>query len=264
MTHLPTTTHKLTGRTALVTGGANGIGFGCALELARGGARVVINDLEVSAETTAAVNALDAFGQSCGFVSGNAFDHDSSGEIVARTLELLGRIDILISCPAYSKRGEFLDYPRETFEKVLTGTLTGGFSMAQHVARHMVDRGGRGKIVFISSVHALRPYARSVAYNAAKAGLDHMAATIAAELIPHRINVNVINPGWIETPGEVRTFGEQAIREGGPKLPWGRIGQPSDIGLAAAFLASDDADYITGASLVVDGGYSLRDALPVS
>ena len=100
-----------------------------------------------------------------------------------------------------------------------------------------------------------------MAYNAAKAGLNHMAFTIAAELIQHRINVNVIEPGWIDTPGEHETFGDKMLAEEGAKLPWGRIGQPSDIGRAAAFLCSDDADYITGTSLVVDGGFCLRDSI---
>ncbi len=157
-------------------------------------------------------------------------------------------------------RGDFLDYPIETFQKVLQGTLSGGFSMSQHVARHMVERGTGGKIVFISSVHAIRAFPRSVAYNAAKAGLNHMARTIAAELLRHRINVNVIEPGWIETPGEHETFGVDYIRQVAPTLPWGRLGTPEDIGKVAAFLASDAADYITGASLVVDGGFLLREA----
>ena len=133
--------------------------------------------------------------------------------------------------------------------------------MSQHVARHMVERGGGGKIVFISSVHARKPFARSVAYNAAKAGLNHMAGTIAAELLRHRINVNVIEPGWIDTPGEHETFGDDVIEEAGPTLPWGRMGTPEDIGKAAAFLASDDADYITGTALLVDGGFLLRESL---
>jgi len=252
---------KLAGRKALVTGGANGIGFGCALELARAGADVVINDLQETEESTTALEQLRQQGSQAHFVAGDAFGHDSGGQIVSESLALLGQIDILISAPAFSQRGDFLDYPRELFEKTLTGTLTGHFSMAQHVSQHMVSRGGRGKLLFISSVHALRPYARAIAYNAAKAGLDHMAKTMAVELIKHRINVNVINPGWIETPGEHRTFGSKTLAEEGPKLPWGRIGQPADIGRTAAFLVSDDADYITGTSLVVDGGFSLKDAL---
>jgi glucose 1-dehydrogenase len=132
--------------------------------------------------------------------------------------------------------------------------------MSQLVARHMVARGGGGKIMFVSSVHAKIPFARSVAYNAAKIGLTHMARTIAAELLPHRINVNVIEPGWIDTPGEHATFGADALAAATPTLPWGRLGTPEDIGRAAAFLCSADADYITGTELVVDGGLCLRGA----
>lgn len=252
---------KLAGKIALVTGGAAGIGRGCALELARAGADVAFNDLAESADSQTTLNDLRAIGRKSAFFAGDAFDHESCGRIVEAVLQEFGRIDILVSSPAFSRRGEFLTYPRDLFEKVVRGTLFGGFSMAQHAANHMVGRGGRGKIVFISSVHSRRPYSRACAYNAGKAGLNHLAATIAAELLPHRINVNVIEPGWIETPGEYATFGEQAIREEGPKLPWGRIGQPEDIGKAAAFLASDDADYITGTSLVVDGGFCLRDSI---
>ncbi len=252
---------NLAGRCALVTGGANGIGLGCALELARAGATVAINDLQESDDSRAALAALQELSPGSVFIAGDAFGHESGAAIVHETLAKLGQIDIFISCPAYSKRTPFLEYPRELFERVLEGTLTGGFSMGQHVSKHMVERGGSGKIVFISSVHAHRPYATAVAYNAAKAGLDHLARTIAVELLPHRINVNVINPGWIETPGERKTFGEAAIAAEGPKLPWGRIGQPADIGHAAAFLCSDEADYITGTTLVVDGGFSLRDAI---
>jgi len=87
--------------------------------------------------------------------------------------------------------------------------------------------------------------------------------TIAAELLPHRIRVNVIEPGWIDTPGEHETFGSEQIAAAAPMLPWGRLGTPADIGRAAAFLASDAADYITGASLLVDGGFALRGALPM-
>ena len=133
--------------------------------------------------------------------------------------------------------------------------------MAQLVARLMVASGGGGEIVFISSIHAVGPYPLAVAYNAAKAGLNHMAATIAVELMPHRINVNVIEPGWIDTPGERLSFGEEVIAKAGPTLPWGRLGTPRDMGRAAVFLASDQSDYVTGTVLRVDGGLSLGNAL---
>lgn len=252
---------KLAGKVALVTGAARGIGRGCALELAKAGADLAVNDREPSTLTTSLLEEIQALGRRAVLVAGDAFDRATCADIVRRTLEALGRIDILISNPAFSRRGDFLKYDPATFEQTLRGTLTAGFHISQLVAQHMVARGGRGKIVFISSVHSRRPYARAVAYNAAKAGLNHMAFTIAAELLPHRINVNVIEPGWIDTPGEHETFGSACLAAEGPKLPWGRMGLPEDIGRAAVFLCSDDADYITGTSLVVDGGYCLRDAI---
>jgi glucose 1-dehydrogenase len=121
----------------------------------------------------------------------------------------------------------------------------------------MVRQGEGGKIVNISSVHAFIPFPRSTAYNTAKAGINHMGHTIAAELIRHRINVNTIEPGWIDTPGERQYATDEEIREGGSRLPWGRLGTIEDIGQAAAFLCSPAADYITGAVLRVDGGFWL-------
>jgi glucose 1-dehydrogenase len=241
---------KLAGRTALVTGAGRGIGRGCALELARAGADIAINDRQPSPDTEATLAEIRALGRQAILVDGDAF-------------ERLGKIDILVSNPAFSRRGEFLKFDPEIFEKVLQGTLTAGFHMSQLVARHMVERDQGGKIVFISSVHARIPYAGSVAYNAGKSGLNHMAQTIAAELISYRINVNVIDPGWIDTPGEHLAFGDETIQTAAPTLPWRRLGTPADIGRAATFLCSPDADYITGTSLLVDGGLALRAALPL-
>jgi glucose 1-dehydrogenase len=193
-------------------------------------------------------------------VEGDVFARPSCERVVAEALAALGRIDILVSNPAVNTRTPFLTCEPEVFDKVIQGTLCGGFHMSQLVARHMVERGGGGKIIFISSVHVHIPFANSVAYNAGKCGLNAMAKTIAVELLPYRINVNVIEPGWIDTPGEHESFGDARIKEEGPRLPWGRLGTPEDIGKAAAFLASDDADYVTGSALMVDGGICLRHA----
>jgi glucose 1-dehydrogenase len=251
---------KLAGKTALVTGAARGIGRGCARELARAGADIAVNDRERGAQAAALVEEIEALGRRAVLVEGDAFDRASCASVAARSIEALGRLDILVSNPACSRRGDFLDYDPETFDRVLQGTLHGGFHMSQFVARHMVERGGGGKIVFISSVHARIPFARSVAYNAGKSGLNHLAFTIAGELLRHRINVNVIEPGWIDTPGEHETFGTEALRNAAGSLPWGRLGTPEDIGRAAAFLCSGDADYITGTALLVDGGLWLKSA----
>lgn len=251
---------KLLGKKALVTGAARGIGLGCALELARAGADVVLNDRQLSPPLEAAAAQVRELGRTAEIAAGDVFDRAGCEQVVATAVARVEHLDLFVSNPAYSFRAPFLEFAPEKFEQVLRGTLFGGFHMSQLVARHMVSRGGGGKIVFISSVHHRIPFARSVAYNAGKSGLVNLAFTIANELAPHRINVNVIEPGWIDTPGEHESFGDAAIAEAAPRLPWGRLGTPSDIGRAAAFLCSPDADYITGTSLLVDGGFWMRGA----
>lgn len=255
---------KLAGKTALVTGAARGIGRGCALALAAAGADVALNDRDESAELQAVAAEIREMGRRAVLLAGDAFAREACEQLARRAEEQLGRVDILVSNPAFSRRGAFLEYDPDLFEKTLQGTLLGGFHLSQFVARQMAARGEGGKILFISSVHARIPFAQSVAYNAAKAGLNHMARTMAAELLPRRINVNVIEPGWIDTPGEHATFGSEKIAQAAPTLPWGRLGAPEEIGAAALFLCSADADYITGVSLLVDGGLALRAAIPAA
>jgi glucose 1-dehydrogenase len=241
------------GKLALVTGAGRGIGKGCALELARDGADLVINDRPGSSDLAQTASAIRALGRTCTTIEADVFSRTGCEELVSRALNAAGRFDILISNPAYNKRSDFLDYDPSDFERVIQGVLVSGFHVSQLVARHMVERGGKGKILFISSVHAPVPYAKNSAYNAGKAGLNHLCRTIAVELARHRINVNAIEPGWIDTPGERAVFGDDVILNEGAKLPWGRIGTIEDIGRAASFLCSDEADYITGTILRVDG-----------
>ncbi|MBL9124064.1 MAG: SDR family oxidoreductase [Planctomycetaceae bacterium] len=251
---------KLLGKKALVTGAGRGIGRGCALELARAGADVAVNDLCPDgglAETAAEIRAL---GRNCAVVPGDMFERATAATVVEQAIAGLGSLDILVSNPAFSRRETYLNYDPAIFEQVIRGTLVAGFHVSQLVARHLVERGRGGKIVFISSVHHRIPFARSVAYNAGKSGLVNLAFTIANELAPQRINVNVIEPGWIDTPGEREAFGDAAIDAAGPLQVWGRLGTPADIGRAAVFLCSDDADFITGTSLLVDGGSWLKAA----
>jgi glucose 1-dehydrogenase len=251
---------KLTGRTALVTGAARGIGRGCALELARAGADVAVNDRARTPQLESVAVEIQALGRRSPIVEGDIFVRAAAEQVVNRAVGELGHINILLSNPAFQKRADFLEYDPETFTKVIEGTLIGGFHMSQLTARHMVKRGRGGKIIFISSGHVSTPYARSVAYNAGKSGLNNMAFTIAGELTRYRINVNVIEPGWIDTPGEHEAFGNAVLAQAGAALPWGRLGTSEDIGKAAVFLASDDADYITGMALRVDGGIWLQHA----
>jgi glucose 1-dehydrogenase len=256
---------NLAGKTALVTGAGRGIGLGCALELARAGAALILNDRPGSPDLADATAQISALGVVCTSIEQDAHSRAGCEDLLAEALRHAPRIDILVSNPAVSRRKAFLDFDPADFDAVVAGTLTAGFHMGQLVARQMVERrrdphdACQGKIVFISSVHGEMPYAKSVAYNAAKSGLNHMALTMAAELACERINVNVIEPGWIDTPGERQHFGLDLMRQVAPTLPWGRLGTPEDIGRAATFLSSDYADYVTGSILRVDGGFVLKD-----
>ncbi len=251
---------SLLGKMALITGAGRGIGKGCALALARRGATVVLNDRPGSPDLARTAAEIESVGGAALALEADVFRRDGCASLLRQCLDQVDGIDILVSNPAYSVRGRFLDYDPAVFERVISATLVAGFHISQLVARHMVARGQGGKMVFISSVHASLPLQNAVAYNAAKAGLNHLALSIARELVPHKINVNVIEPGWIDTPGEHETFGAQALAEGGRALPWGRLGTPADIGSAAAFLCSPEADYITGTIMRVDGGYTHKDA----
>ena len=250
---------NLLGKVALVTGAGRGIGKGCAMQLARRGADVIINDRPGSLDLEATADEIRLLGRTCRAIEADVFSRSGCERLLNAALEAFPRIDILVSNPAYSRRAPFLEYSPEEFEQTIKGTLTSGFHMSQLVARHLVARGGGGKIVFISSVQAELPIGLCVAYGAAKAGLNHMMRSIAVELAPHRINVNAIEPGWIDTPGEHVSFSDETMANAGRTLPWGRLGLPEDIGHAAAFLASDDADYITGTVLPVDGGFRFKD-----
>lgn len=250
---------RFEGKTALITGGARGIGRGIALCLAEEGANVVINDRsnETLAEET--VQDIKALGSDAIFLKADVSDREQVATLMADAIKHFGRIDAVVSNAAYSIRDKVVDARWEDVLATLEVTQFGVFHICQAAAKHMVQQtpnpSSRGKIILISSVQSEVAAEGSAAYNMAKAAINHFASTLAAELAESRINVNVITPGWIDTPGERSFYSEEEIQEGGKQLPWGRIGTPQDIGKAVAYLASDDADYVTGSILKVDGGY---------
>lgn len=253
---------NLQGQRIVVTGGGRGIGFGCALELARAGADLILNDRPGSGELASAAESVRQLGVDCRAIEADMFSRDGCERFLDEVLRQVGTVNGLVHAPAFSRRGDFLSYDPDLFDKTLQGTFSSGFHMSQLLARHLVEQQSGGRMLFISSVQAEMNFAGSFVYGAAKAALNHMTKTMAIELCPHRIAVNAIEPGWIDTPGERETFSTSTIEEEGPKLPWGRIGTPEDIGRAAAFLMSEAADYITGTILPVDGGFRLKDFAP--
>ena len=249
---------KLKGKIAIVTGGGQGIGLGCAMELAREGADIVLNDRPGSDCLAAAAEEVRALGVNCYPIDADAFSREGCELILETAKKEAGDVDILVHVPAFNRRNTFLEYDPADFEAILNTALMGAFHMGQLVARHLVEKEKPGKIVFISSILSQIPNARCIAYSAAKAGLNSMTETMAVELFENHINVNSIGPGWIDTPGERQSYTDETMAEEAEKLPWGRMGTPEDIGKAVVYLSSDDSDYVTGTFLPVDGGYQFK------
>ena len=248
--------------TALVSGASRGIGRGCALALAEAGFDVAVNYLTHPDEAADVVAAVERLGRRAFAHRADVSDRAQVDALVAEALARFGRLDAVVANAYRSVRQPFLEVTPEGMEQTLAVTLLGAFHVCQAGARAMVERGDAGSLTVIGSIHGESGFSNSTAYNVAKFGLTGMVLTAANELARHNIRVNLVNPGWIDTPGERNFASEAAIRAGGKRIPWGRLGSPEDIAGVVAFLASDDADYITGATLRVDGGYTLGLRLP--
>jgi glucose 1-dehydrogenase len=248
---------SLEGKNALVTGASRGIGRGCAIELARRGANVALNYRSHTNEAEEVKREIESLGRNAILLQADVCELSAVEEMVARTAEEFGSLDLFVSNAASSDRELMIDADIEGFRRTVDVTMWGAFHGVRSSAQQMVKQGGGGSMVVISSPHAVMAIPTSMAYNMSKAAIDHMSRTAAIELAPHRIRVNIVHPGWIDTPGERKFFTEEQIVEGGKNLPWGRLGQPDEIGKAVAFLLSDDADYMTGGTMTVDGGVGL-------
>ena len=249
---------RFEGKVALITGAARGIGRGVALCLAEEGASLIVNDLAPTDGLGArgTVQEVEALGRPAFAYDADISDRDQVAALFAAGVAHFGRIDVVVANAAFSIREPVIEARWEHVLRTLEVTQFGVFHTCQAAAQQMVRQGG-GKIVIIGSILGEIPFLNSAAYNMAKAAVNHLGRTLAAELAAHRINVNVVNPGYIDTPGERKFATEEQIALAARSLPWGRLGTPRDIGRAVAYLASDDADYITGSALVVDGGYKL-------
>ena len=249
---------RLAGKIALVTGASRVIGRGIALRLAAEGADVVVNYRTHPDEAAEVVGEIQQQGRRALAWQTDVADRDAMTGMFAAAVAQFGGIDIAVANAAFSIREPVIEAQWEHVLRTLQVSQFGVFHTCQMAAQQMARQGRGGKIVIISSVHQELAPVNSAPYNMAKAAINHLGRTMAAELAGRHINVNMINPGWIDTPGERAFATEEEIIAGGKTIPWGRLGTPDDIAAAVAFLASDEADYITGATLRVDGGYVLR------
>ncbi len=245
-------------RVALVTGAARGIGRAAAIALAESGADVAVNDVAHLDQLEVVATEIEALGRRALVCPGDVADAAQVVRIVDRAVAHFGRLDIAVANAARSIRKPFIELTWDEAWATFSVTLFGVWHTCQAAARQMVRQGQGGKIIIVGSVQAEVPVAGATAYGTSKAGITHLAEILAVELAPHRINVNVIHPGWTDTPGERDHYSEEDLRRAGLALPWQRLAQPGEIGCAIRFLASDEAEYITGAALRIDGGFILR------
>jgi NAD(P)-dependent dehydrogenase (short-subunit alcohol dehydrogenase family) len=245
---------KLEGKIAIVTGGASGIGAGIAERFAAEGAEAIAADLACAEEGLTATSKPRLSRHQL-----DVSDARSVARLVAAVLSRFERIDVLVNCAGIGANKPFLDTPVELLDRVLAVNLRGVFLMSQAVARAMTHAGG--SIVNIGSISGLRGNLGRAAYGASKGGLVTMSEVMAVELAAHKIRVNVIAPGPIETPlvEAMLSPAERAIWT--KRLPLGRYGTVAEVAAAALFLASDDASYVTGHVLAVDGGFLAAGAI---
>ncbi len=257
--------YLLKGQTALVTGASSGIGEGIARGLAACGAAVVVNYHSQAQEARKIVEDIKAAGGEAIAIKADVSKEDDVKAMFSQMFEEFGTIDILVNNAGIQKDAAFVDMTLEQWNLVININLTGQFLCAREATKEFLRRGVRpnissaaGKIICISSVHQVIPWAGHVNYAASKGGVNMMMRTLAQELAPHKIRVNSIAPGAIKTPINRSAWETpQAQAKLLQLIPAQRIGEVEDIAKAAVWLASDDSDYVNGATLYVDGGMTL-------
>ncbi|MBK3623484.1 SDR family oxidoreductase [Streptomyces sp. MBT49] len=255
----------LKGQKALVTGANSGIGRATAVALGRAGADVVVNYVAGREEADKVVEEITAFGVRAAAYEADVSNEDQVVAMTERMVEEFGTIDILVANAGMQRDAAFPEMSLAQWQKVLDVNLTGQFLCAREATKEFLRRGvvpevssAAGKIICMSSVHQIIPWAGHVNYAASKGGVQMMMETLAQELAPKKIRVNAIAPGAIRTPINRDAWDTPDAEKDLLRLiPYDRVGDPQDIAHAAVGLASDLMDYVVGTTLYVDGGMTL-------
>lgn len=246
---------RLQGKVALVTGSGQGIGRAIATKLAREGARVVVEDREDGDKARETLAQVRAAGSEGVVIAGDIAACSADRQVMARAVAAMGRVDILVNNAGIEKRAPLAEVTEADYDAVLDVNLRGVFFITQAFVRHVRERGDGGVVVNISSVHEELPFPHFASYAMSKGGLKMLMRDLAIELAPLGIRVNNIAPGAVQTPINAALMAQpDKLKALLANIPLKRLGTPEDVANAAAFLASDEAAYITGTTLFVDGG----------
>ncbi|MGL4621527.1 glucose 1-dehydrogenase [Chroococcidiopsis sp.] len=247
---------KLEGKVALVTGSSQGIGSAIAVRLAKEGANVVIDYRSHPEGAEATLKQVEATGRKGYIVQADLGVVSDVRRLVAESIQYFGQLDILVNNAGVDgKNADFWDVTEANYDAVLNVNLKGAFFATQAIVQHLIETKRKGKIINISSVHEELPFPHFTPYCASKGGLKMIARNLAVELGSLGITINNVAPGAIETPINTNLLNDpQKLGALLQNIPLGRLGKPEDIAPVVAFLASSDADYITGSTFFVDGG----------
>jgi glucose 1-dehydrogenase len=246
---------KLEGKTVLITGGGQGIGQGIAFRLAEEGADIVIDYVGSPQSADATVAQIQKVGRRALAVQADISSVDQIHTMMKQAVDSFGSVDVLINNAGVEKHGSIWEATEHDYDLVLTINLKGAFFASQAFVQHRMAAKKPGKIINISSVHEELPFPHFTSYCASKGGMKMMMRNLSIELAPYSITVNNIAPGAIETPINTALLNDPSeLKALLDNIPLGRLGKVSDVAGAAVFLASADADYITGTTIVVDGG----------
>lgn len=248
---------KFAGKKALITGASSGIGRATALHLAKEGADVALNYLTMPEGAESAAAEIRSLGRKALLLKVDVTDQASVEEMTANTVKELGRLDLFVSSAVYSDREPFTSANMAGFRKTIDVSMWGAYYALRASANAMIKQAQGGAVVIVSSPHSQIAFPNCMAYNMAKAALDQMARSAAMELLPHQIRVNIIYPGWTDTPGERKFFTDEAIKQASKGTPMGRLASPEEIAHGIAFLLDPNSSYMTGSTLIMDGGLAL-------
>ena len=247
-------TQSFTGKTAIVTGAGIGIGFEIALQLAKSGANVILNDIDSELALEAA-KKIEQEGGICKAIPGDASQVEFINKMVSSTVNRFGSVDLAVANAGITTFGDFLSYKPTDFQRLIDINLQGSFFLAQACAKQMIEQQSSGRILFMSSVTGHQAHPNLAAYGMTKAALEMLAKSLAVDLAQHGITVNAIAPGATMTES-TNSLDANYVETWNKLTPTGQICSTSDIANAALFLLADNSRQITGQSLVIDGGWT--------